>query len=180
MERLKVLLIVLMAASLGLAVSVFILALDREPGASPIDVLFLVLVEGSSLDIPFYVVLSPLLFLTTVLASVIGVIYFLVLPEFKSIASQSTQSSTSRNDSAVEMIMRTLKPEERKVVEVLLVHKGTYLQKYISKEANLSKVKAHRVVARLSDRGLVLVVKRGNTNEVSLVDWFLDATQGRS
>ena len=168
---------VLLAASAGLSVSLLILALEYEPSASPVDALYLALFEGSALDTPLFVVLSPLLFLTTVLAGVVGVIYFLVLPEIRSIASETTTNYSTRNESAVDMVMKTLKPEERKVIEVLLVHGGTYLQKYLGKEADLSKVKTHRVVARLSERGLLQVVKKANTNEVSLVGWFRDAAK---
>jgi uncharacterized membrane protein len=75
---------------------------------------------------------------------------------------------------AVSIVLRTLKPEERKVVGVLDAHGGTYLQKFITKESGLSRLKTHRVVAALSERGIVHVEKSGNTNEVSLVDWFHD------
>jgi hypothetical protein len=57
---------------------------------------------------------------------------------------------------------------------VLDAHGGTYLQKFITKEAGLSRLKTHRVVASLSERGIVHVEVRGNTNEVSLVKWFHD------
>ncbi|HYU88343.1 MAG TPA: hypothetical protein VEL52_06615 [Candidatus Bathyarchaeia archaeon] len=53
-------------------------------------------------------------------------------------------------------------------------HGGTYLQKYITKETGLSRLKTHRVVAALSERGIVIVEKHGNTNQVSLVKWFHD------
>ena len=70
------------------------------------------------------------------------------------------------------MVLRTLKPDERKVVAVIAAHGGAYLQKYVSKEAGLSRLKTHRVIAALSERGIVVAEKRGNTNEVTLVDWF--------
>jgi len=72
------------------------------------------------------------------------------------------------------MVLKTLKPEERSIVNVLDVHGGTYLQKYITKEAGLSRLKTHRVVAALSERGIVQVEKYGNTNQVSLAKWFHD------
>jgi uncharacterized membrane protein len=95
----------------------------------------------------------------------VGVVYYLVLPEMKNYVSGSGKDAAS-------VVMRTLKPEERKVVVVLDNHGGKYLQKYITKEAELSRLKTHRVVATLSERGIVHVEKKGNTNEVSLVDWF--------
>jgi uncharacterized membrane protein len=168
MEKLKVLLIMLLAAALGLAFSLYILALILIPTGTPLSVLSGILTNGLPSGLPFFIpLLSSLLFLFTVLASVVGVIYFLVLPEMKNYASSAGKDSIS-------VVLRTLKPDERKVVEVLYAHQGTYLQKFITKEAGLSRLKTHRVVAGLSERGIVHVESRGNTNEVSLVDWFLE------
>src|SRR5439155_2384755 len=111
---------------------------------------------------------SSLLFLCTVLASMVGVIYFLVLPEMKSYYAPS--NGNGKENTA--MVLKTLKPEERSIVNVLDAHGGTYLQKNITKEAGLSRLKTHRVVAALSERGIVQVEKYGNTNQVSLAKWF--------
>ncbi len=169
MEKLKALLILLLAATLGLAVSMYLLALSLAPAESPIGVLYQIVTRGFPPDLLFFIPLSSLLFLSTVLASMVGVIYFLVLPEMKSYYG----SDTSNGKGATAMVLRTLKPEERKVVSVLEVHGGSYLQKFITKEAGLSRLKTHRVIATLSERGIVHVEKRGNTNEVSLAEWLL-------
>jgi uncharacterized membrane protein len=165
MEKIKVLLIMLSAATLGLAVSLYVLALTLSPTESPLSVLSSILTRGLPADLPFFIPLSSLLFLSTVLASVVGVIYFLVLPEMKNYVSGNGKDT-------VTIVLRTLKPEERKVVTVLEAHGGTYMQKFITKETGLSRLKTHRVVAALSERGIVHVEKRGNTNEVSLAKWF--------
>jgi uncharacterized membrane protein len=167
MEKLKVLLILLLTATCGLAVSMYILALILAPNESPLTVLARIVTGGFSSNLPFVIPLSSLLFLCTVLASMVGVIYFLVLPEMKNYVS-------SNGKETVSIVLRTLKPDERKVVNVLDAHGGTYLQKFITKEAGLSRLKTHRVVAALSERGIVHVEKRGNTNEVSLAKWFHD------
>jgi uncharacterized membrane protein len=167
MEKLKVLLIMLLAAACGLAVSMYLLALVFSPTGSPLSVLAGILTSGFSPTLPFIIPLSTLLFLSTVLASMVGVIYFLVLPEMKNYSSGNGKDTIST-------VLRTLKPDERKVVGVLDAHGGTYLQKFITKEAGLSRLKTHRVVAALSERGIVLVEKKGNTNEVSIVKWFHD------
>ena len=167
MQKLEVLLVLLLAATLGLAVSIYILALTLAPTESPLNVLTGIVMHGFPQDVPFVIPLSSLLLLTTVLASMVGVIYFLVLPEMKDYAWGNGKDSIS-------VVLRTLKPEERKVVSVLDLHGGTYLQKFITKEAGLSRLKTHRVVAALSERGIVHVEKKGNTNEVSLVTWFRD------
>jgi uncharacterized membrane protein len=67
-------------------------------------------------------------------------------------------------------------PEEQKVLNVLMNHKGKYLQKYISKEAELSRLKTHRIIARFTERGIVSVKEFGNTNEVLLADWVAPNT----
>ncbi|MCL4435715.1 MAG: hypothetical protein M1503_00595 [Thaumarchaeota archaeon] len=167
MEKLKVLMIMLLAATTGLAASMYILALSLAPSESPLNMLARILTRGFSPDLPFLIPLSSLLFLSTVLASMVGIIYFLVLPEMKNYVSGNGKD-------AISIVLRTLKPEERKVVGVLDTHGGTYLQKFITKEAGLSKLKTHRVIATLSERGIVHVEKHGNTNEVSLVKWFHD------
>jgi uncharacterized membrane protein len=166
LEKLKILLIMLVSATGGLAVSIYVLALILTPTESPLTVLAQLLSNGFPATFPFLVLFSSLLFLSTVLASMVGVIYFLVLPEMKNYASGSNgRESTS-------MVLRTLKPEERSVVNVLSIHGGAYLQKHITKEAGLSRLKTHRVVAALSERGIVTVEKVGNTNQVSLAKWF--------
>jgi len=169
MEKLKVLLIMLLAATVGLAVSMYILALSVAPNESPLTVLGELLTGGFSPNYTILIPLSTLLFLFTLLACVVGVIYFLVLPEMKNYVA-----GAGGGKDVTSVVLRTLKPEERKVVEVLDAHGGTYLQKYVTKEAGLSRLKTHRVIAALSERGIVIAEKRGNTNEVSLVKWFHD------
>jgi uncharacterized membrane protein len=71
-------------------------------------------------------------------------------------------------------VSKTLTPEELKVFEVLVQHNGKYLQKYIRAETGLSRLKTHRIVSRLAERGIVTLEKAGNTNEVHLSSWLLN------
>ncbi|HET7404706.1 MAG TPA: hypothetical protein VFJ63_01165 [Candidatus Bathyarchaeia archaeon] len=169
MEKLKILLITLTSAAGGLAISIFILALTLAPNESPLTVLSQLLTSGFPATFPFLILFSFLLFLSTTLASVVGVVYFLVLPEIK-----NYQSSANNGKESSTMVLRTLKPDERSIVNVLDLHGGSYLQKYITRETGLSRLKTHRIVASLSERGIVLVEKQANTNKVSLVKWFHD------
>lgn len=169
MEKLKVLLIILLTATAGLAVSMYILALSVAPDQSPFTVLYGLLTGGFAPNLTILIPLSTLLFLFVLLVSVVGVVYFLVLPEMKDYVA-----GAGGGKEAASVVLRTLKPEERKVVVVLDAHGGTYLQKYITKEAGLSRLKTHRVIASLSERGILTAEKRGNTNAVSLVKWFHD------
>lgn len=157
--------VMLIAATLGLAVSMCILTLILTPAESLLNVLTNILRSGFPSNLPLGLLLSSLLFLCTVLVCVVGVIYFLVLPEMKNYVSGNGKEVAS-------VVLRSLKPDERIVVEVLDAHGGTYLQKYVTRESGLSRLKTHRVVAALSERGIVHVEKYGNTNEVTLVEWF--------
>jgi uncharacterized membrane protein len=168
LEKLKILLIMLVSAAGGLGVSGYILALILTPTESPLEVLSQLLTKGFPATFPFLVLFSSLLFLSTVLASVVGVIYFLVLPEMKTYYAPG--NGNGKENTA--MVMKTLKPEERIIVNVLDIHGGTYLQKHITKEAGVSRLRTHRIVATLSERGIVQVEKYGNTNQVKLAKWF--------
>lgn len=170
MDKLKILLIMLVSAAGGLGVSGFILALILAPTESPLEVLSQLLTKGFPATFPFLVLFSSLLFLSTILASVVGIIYFLVLPEIKEYYAPG--NGNGKENTA--MVLKTLKPEERSIVTVLDAHGGTYLQKYITKEAGLSRLKTHRLVATLSERGIVQVEKHGNTNQVVLAKWFYE------
>jgi uncharacterized membrane protein len=170
LEKLKILLIMLVSAAGGLAVSGYILALILTPTESALEVLSQLLTKGFPATFPFLVLFSSLLFLSTVLASVVGVIYFLVLPEMKNY--YATGNGNGKENTA--MVLKTLKPEESSIVNVLNAHGGIYLQKYITKETGLSRLKTHRLVAALSERGIVQVEKYGNTNQVRLAKWFHD------
>src|SRR6266436_3815431 len=171
MEELQILLIMLVSAAGGLAVSGYILALILTLTESPLEVLSQLLTKGFPATFPFLVLFSSLLFLSTVLASMVGVIYFLVLPEMKNYYTPG--NGNGKENTA--MVLKTLKPDERSIVNVLDAHGGTYLQKYITKEAGLSRLRTHRIVAALSERGIVQVEKYGNTNQVRLVKWFHEA-----
>jgi uncharacterized membrane protein len=108
------------------------------------------------------------------IVSIGGLVYFLVFPEIKTThaVASAEQLSSQNSATAYDAIVKTLTDEERKVIQVLTAHDGKYLQKYIRKEAGLSRLKTHRIVARLAERGIVTLKKSGNTNEVLLANWL--------
>jgi len=69
---------------------------------------------------------------------------------------------------STEIMLRFLSQDERMVMEALLAKKGVMLQRDFSREHGLSKVKAHRVVSRLAERGIVTLDEHGKTNRVTL------------
>jgi hypothetical protein len=111
-----------------------------------------------------------------------GLAYFLAFPEIRTgtapviceqtLKANPVEPAKQNQCTPLESVVKTLTDEERRVIEVLKVHDGKYLQKYIRKEAGLSRLKTHRILARFAERGLVSLEKTGNTNQVSLASWL--------
>jgi hypothetical protein len=125
--------------------------------------------------LPYFGILFAVIIAITILG-VIGVAYYLVYPQIRvGVISQPPVALTGgvgNGASAYESISKTLTDEERAIIEVLKTHGGRYLQKYIKAETGLSRLKTHRIIARLSERGIVSLEKVGNTNQVTLADWL--------
>src|SRR5207253_9444514 len=96
----------LVSAAGGLAVSGYILALILTPTESPLEVLPQILTKGFPATFPFLVLLPTLLFLSTLLASVVGVIYFLVVPDMTHYYAPGNGNGKENTG----MAMKTLKP----------------------------------------------------------------------
>jgi uncharacterized membrane protein len=75
---------------------------------------------------------------------------------------------------AVEVAMRLLEPDEKRVMKALVAAGGSMLQKDLSHELGFSRVKIHRVLARLIRRGVVTAEKYYNTNRIEIADWLND------
>ena len=136
-----------------------------------------------------YLWLVPAALISVVAVSVIGVAFYLAFPQLryvrrtcelpnaKSVSAEPVKSDAGLVvNSAVEantcgVLLKTMTPEEQKVLNVLVAHQGKYLQKYVVKEAELSRLKTHRIIARFAQRGIVTVKEFGNTNEVLLSEW---------
>jgi uncharacterized membrane protein len=75
---------------------------------------------------------------------------------------------------AVEVAMRLLEPDEKRVMEAIVAAGGSMLQKDLSHELGFSRVKIHRVLVRLIRRGVVTAEKYYNTNRIEVADWLND------
>ncbi len=144
---------------------------------------------GTSAGNTSYLWIVPVLLIASTVAAVIGVIFYLVFPELKFVRGKCNSTklepvlaNSAKNVANVpadlsaavkncEVLLKTMTPEEQKVLNVLISHQGKYLQKYVGKEAGLSRLKTHRVVTRFAQRGIVTVKEFGNTNEIALSDW---------
>lgn len=122
----------------------------------------------------------PLIGLITLIGAALtgtsGAVYFFT-GRPKIALSQTAINTVSRNTSvtvetAYDLVSKTLTGEERKVVDVLTAHNGQYLQKYMRTETGLSRLRIHRIVTRLAERGIVTLEHSGNTNKVYLSNWL--------
>lgn len=109
------------------------------------------------------------------LTGVGGTVYFFKVPKIgitEPAAISAVNSLPQGPVAPYESVSKTLTVEERTVLDILVSHDGTYLQKYIRAETGLSRLKIHRIVSRLAERDIVTLEKSGNTNEVHLSSWL--------
>jgi predicted transcriptional regulator len=125
--------------------------------------------------LPYYGILFAVIIAVTIVG-VIGVAYYLVYPQIRMGTAQQPTALTMQPNvgtvSAYESVSKTLTEDERKIITILQAHDGKYLQKYIKNETGLSRLQTHRIIARLSERGIVSLEKTGNTNQVYLANWL--------
>lgn len=72
------------------------------------------------------------------------------------------------------IIMKFLGPDDRQAMRVLLEKGGSTTQSEIASHNGMTRLKAHRIVRRLEDRGVIHVEKHGKLNIVRLVDELKD------
>ena len=143
-----------------------------------------------------YLWIIPVLLGAVVGVAVIGAAFYYAYPELKYIrgtcnpilsnnelgtqpvkkATETSRTLTSsenaqRFSNSCDVLLKSMTPEEKKVLNVLVAHQGKYLQKYVVKESGLSRLKTHRIVARFAQRSIVTVNEFGNTNEIVVSDW---------
>jgi uncharacterized membrane protein len=122
---------------------------------------------------PFYIFIFPTVFIGLIIASVVGLIYYLSFPEIrKEEITKQGKAAIKPEEDSLATVLKTLKPDERKILDVLIEHDGRYLQKFITKDTGLTRLKTHRIVARFAERDIVTVREHGNTNEVIISDWL--------
>jgi hypothetical protein len=126
---------------------------------------------ATSAVLPYFGAVFALLIAVSIVG-VVGVAYYLVYPQIRMGNTSAALTQSSDGVAAYESVAKTLTEDERKIIEALKAHQGKYLQKYIKAETGLSRLQTHRVIARLSERGIVTLEKTGNTNQVQLADWL--------
>jgi len=72
-------------------------------------------------------------------------------------------------------LIQFLNKDEKKVVEKIISENGKVLQSEITRIEGLGKVKSHRILQRLSDRGVIEIEGHGKTNIVKLTKAIKEA-----
>ena len=136
--------------------------------------------QASTVQNPILPLIGFVALIGAVLTGAGGTVYYFAAPKIiiAKPATAKTIDHVPKNTDATPYatVAKTLTPEERKVLEVLSLHNGKYLQKYIRAEAGLNRLKTHRIITRLAKRGIVTLEKSGNTNEVRLSTWLQPKT----
>jgi KaiC/GvpD/RAD55 family RecA-like ATPase len=74
--------------------------------------------------------------------------------------------------SPYEPVAKDLSETERKVLDVLVSNDGKCPLEILSQQAGLTRMRTHRIVARLAAKGIVLVGSTENRKEVQLANWL--------
>ena len=128
---------------------------------------------GMAVGMPFYVWGAIVATLVILVTGVGWLAYYLAVPEIRGTSGETGGEPLPRDGVETwSTILRTSNTEERKVLEALARHGGSYLQKFIVKESGLSRLKTHRILSRFAERGIVVASKSGNTNEIRLAEWL--------
>jgi len=115
-------------------------------------------------------VVAPLIIVVTVLG------YATLFPELSEkepAEKPSSISAVEKGEATLDAVLRVLKEDEKKVIETLVAEGGTMLQKDIRWKTGFSRVKTHRILYRLAERGLVSAEKYYNTNRITLAEWLV-------
>ena len=116
----------------------------------------------------------PMALTASTIVAIAAIAYVIAFPTIRYATPGQEEASLipSNVPNAVDVVMRVSKPDERAVLEVLRKSGGVCLQKDIVYQTRFSKVKIHRIIARLAGRGVVVVEKSGKTNEISVPRWL--------
>lgn len=102
-----------------------------------------------------------------VLMGVFGVSSGLVVYSILNATIEKQEKAAKTN---MGIIMKFLGEDERNILDLLSSKGGMTTQSEISRLPGMSRLKAHRVVRKLEDRGIVHVEKNGKINMIRLVD----------
>lgn len=91
------------------------------------------------------------------------------------IFSSELQKTTNSLKTNTELLLSFLSQEERQAVQLIIDKGGSAFQPDIAKMHGMTRLKAHRIITRLSDRKILNVHSYGKINMVTLSPVILSA-----
>jgi uncharacterized membrane protein len=117
----------------------------------------------------------PMLYFVPVIAFVgllVGFFVYYILAERIDVKQHQLKINT-------RILLNLLEPGEKKAVEKILEEGGKVHQSEISYLPSLNKVKTHRILNRLEQRGIIRRERLGKINMIRLEQGILDALRNR-
>jgi len=117
----------------------------------------------------------PMMLTASITLVIVGIVYVIAFPTIRYATSGQEEQrgiAAAIMLDPMDIVSRVSKPDERAVLEVLKQSGGVCYQRDIVYHTRFSKVKTHRIIARLAERGVILVKKSGKTNEISVPAWL--------
>ena len=131
-----------------------------------------VLQAGSTLRTSIFLFVHACIFSASFIILTIGATRYSEASPGSSVKPMMNSDNEPTVPGSFDGIMRILREDERKVCLTILNEGGVVLQKDIRWKTGFSKVKTHRVVERLAERGVVNIKKTEGRNTVSLAPWL--------
>ncbi len=121
----------------------------------------------------------PIVLTASTAVAIAAVAYVIAFPTIRYATPGQEESGLILSDTpnAIDIVMRVSKPDERAALEILKRSGGVCPQKDIVYHTRFSKVKTHRIIARLAERGVIVVKKSGKTNEISVPAWLREQSR---
>jgi len=121
--------------------------------------------------------LTNILLVALIILLVFALIYFVFFPRLENIVSSASiqievEEIREEENKSLEVALRLMEPDEKRLVEALVEAGGSMLQKDISYKLEISRVKTHRTLVKLINRGIVTAEKQYNTNNITLAGWL--------
>jgi len=121
--------------------------------------------------------LTNILLVALIILLVFALIYFVFFPRLENIVSSvsiqtEVEEIREEENKSLEVALRLMEPDEKRLVEALVEAGGSMLQKDISYKLEISRVKTHRTLVKLINRGIVTAEKQYNTNNITLAGWL--------
>lgn len=115
----------------------------------------------------------PFLYILTLVGTgmALALLVFLIFKTYKDSISDFLRNS--KISTGKRTIMKTLESKEKDVLKILLNENKEVYQSKIQRVSGISKATLSRIVKRLESKNLINIETQGNTNILSVQNWFM-------